>query len=157
MEFDVEVCRLSSDFYNAYPSSSYPEILQKDSRPYTCLLIDLHYDYFICIPFRSNMGHQNGFAFNGTQRSASTPSGLDYQKLVLIKDTTYIDSATPAVVDQDEYNAMITNLPKIVTDAVKYIDKYIHHVNGSQILHHREYTRCYGYSTLPYFHDILGI
>ena len=42
MEYEVDICQLSSAFFNAYPASEYPEIMTKDDRPYTCLLIETH-------------------------------------------------------------------------------------------------------------------
>ncbi len=55
MEYDVDICKLSSSFYTAYPPSKYPEIMTKQSRPYTCLMIETHEGYLICIPFRSSI------------------------------------------------------------------------------------------------------
>ena len=157
MEYEVDICRLSPAFFAEYPPSNYPEIMTKDSRPYTCLMIETHKDYLICIPFRSSIHHDDAFLFTGTNRSRRTRSGLDYKKAIIIKDTSYIDSNTSIVVDNDEYTAMITNITKIVNDVHSYISKYINHVNGTAPLHEREFTRRYQYSTLPYFHDILGI
>ena len=156
MDYDVEVMQLSQDFWAAYPPSKYPELLQKSGRPYNCLLVDTHQDYFICIPFRSNISHSNAYLFRGTQRSKRTRSGLDYQKAVIIRDTTYL-SSKPAIVDQDEYNEAMRNMDKIAEKATKYVERYIAHANGSNPLHPRAFTRDYGYSTLPYFHDVLGL
>lgn len=156
MDYDVEIRKLSPAFYAAYPNSAYPEILEKEGRPYTCLLIDTHEDYLICVPFRSNMNHREGFRFKNTRRSARTRSGLDYKKIVLIRDSAYIDSGNP-VVDSDEYRTVITNIAKIASKAAAYVEKYRNHVLGSSVLPLREFQRKYGTSTLPYFHDILGI
>lgn len=156
MDYDVEVLLLSSQFAADYPSTTYPELMHKHGRPYTCLLIDTHQDYFICIPFRSSISHSNAYIFQNTQRSQTTRSGLDYSKIAIIKDTAYLDD-TPAVVDQDEYKEAMTNLEKIAQQALKYVDDYIAHKNGTNILHHREYDRKYRFSTLPYFDDILGL
>ena len=38
-----------------------------------------------------------------------------------------------------------------------YVNDYVAHINGRQPLHPLEYEKRYQYSTLPYFHDILGI
>lgn len=156
MEFDVEVRKLSQDFYTAYPRTQYPEILEKGSRAYTCLLIDTHDDYLICVPFRSEMSHNQGFHFVGTARSMQSRSGLDYKKSVIINNMDYI-SSDPAIVDSDEYAMMMSHINSIVESAVSYVNTYIQHVNGTNPLHPREFNRRYLYSTLPYFHDILGI
>ena len=157
MEYDSQVYLLSAQFIADYPPTQYPEIMHKQGRPYACLLIDTHDGFFICVPFRSSIGHGNAFLFTDTARSKRTRSGLDYSKIAIIKNGDYIDSQTAAVVDKDEYNELMQHLPKIVREANDYVDTYIAHVNGSSPLHPREYARRYQYSTLPYFNDILGI
>ena len=52
MEFEVAIYQLSTEFIRDYPSHRYPELMYKKGRPYSCLLIDLHLDYFICVPYR---------------------------------------------------------------------------------------------------------
>lgn len=95
--------------------------------------------------------------FTGTARSRTAKSGLDYSKIVVIKDSDYLDPNMTAIVDQDEYTEMMRNLPSIVREANNYVDTYINHVNGTSPIHPREFARKYQYSTLPYFHDIMGI
>ena len=112
MEFEVAIYQLSTEFIRDYPSHRYPELMYKKGRPYSCLLIDLHLDYFICVPYRSSIHHKNAFLFSGTERSRRTKSGLDYSKMVLVEKTEYLDSAN-VVVDQDEYNETIRNIKKI--------------------------------------------
>ena len=156
MEFDVEIRKLSPAFMAAYPAAQYPELLYKADRPYTCLLIDTHADYLICLPFRSDIRHKNAFLFHQTARSKRTPSGIDYKKAVVIKKEAYLDTA-PAMVDSDEYSEAMANIQQIVSEATAYVDAYIAHVNGTKPLHPREFSRKYVFSTLPYFHDILGL
>ena len=83
MEYDFEIYQLSSKFFADYPETQFPELMHKFGRPYSCLLIDSHDGYFICIPFRSSIGHKNSFMFKNTQRSQRTKSGLDYSKIVI--------------------------------------------------------------------------
>ena len=156
MNYDVEVLQLSSKFKDDYPEDKFPEIMYKPGRPYNCLLIDTHEDYFICVPFRSSVRHNNAYLFRGSQRSRRTRSGLDYSKAAIIKDPAYIDSGK-AVVDQDEYNEAMRNMDSIAQDALDYVDAYIKHMTGIAPLHEREFQRRYQYSTLQYFHDIMGI
>ena len=75
--------------------------------------------------------------------------------MVLVKDPGYIDG--PAVVDRDEYLEALQNLFRITAGAEHYIHTYMEHISGRKILHTREYARRYACSTLPYFHDILGL
>jgi len=156
MDFDKDIRRLSKDFEIAYPRSLYPELMTKQGRPYTCLLLDIHMDFLICIPFRSSIGHNNAYLFKNTKRSRNAKSGLDYTKIVLIDDQKYIDKS-PAVVDNDEYIETIHNISKIASAASKYILDYEKHIKGEKPLNKREFDRKYKYSTLPYFHDILRL
>jgi hypothetical protein len=155
--FDSQVYLLSQKFVADYPLSSFPELMYKQGRPYTCLLIETHENYFLCVPFRSSINHPNAYHFTGTKRSMKSRSGLDYSKIVVIKDKDYIDSITPAVVDRDEYSEMMRNLSSIAQEVLDYVDVYIGHKSGMTPLHPREYARRYGFSTLPYFDDILGL
>lgn len=92
MDYDVEIRLLSQKFADDYPEKSFPELMLKHGRPYTCLLIDTHEDYFICVPFRSSITHNTAFLFKNTQRSKRSRSGLDYTKMALIKNLDYIDN-----------------------------------------------------------------
>ena len=157
MEYDSVLSLLSSKFTQDYPLSAYPELMYKIGRPYTCLLIESHADYFICVPFRSYISHKNAFLFKNTLRSQQTKSGLDYSKIVLVKDIAYLDTDTPAIVDQDEYTEMLKNFPYIVASVNGYLNTYINHIKGITLLHPKAFLRKYQFSTLPYFHDILGI
>lgn len=56
-ENDFQILRLSDAFFIAYPNPPYTEILQKRERAYNCLLFQSNYDYFICIPFRTEITH----------------------------------------------------------------------------------------------------
>ena len=157
MEYYLKLSLLSWKFIQDYPPATYPELMHKHGRPYTCLLIDSHDDYFICVPFRSAIGHKNAFMFTGTTRSLKTRSGLDYSKIAIIKDIDYFDSNAPAIDDQDEYTEMMKNLPSIIKEVNNYVNTYISHVNGTMPLHPRAFSRKYQYSTLPYFHNLMGI
>ena len=157
MDYAVEIYKLSNKFYTDYPETQYPELMLKNNRPYTCLLIETKDEYFICVPFRSNITHKDAFLFKNTQRSSHTPSGLDYRKTVIIKNSEYIDSVTKAIVDDDEYKATIANIERIVNEVNEYVEKYIKHIQQTSILHPREFERHYQYSTLKYFHDILRL
>ena len=111
-ENDYQILRLTDDFYNAYPNPPYKEILKKKQRAYNCLLFQTHYDYFICIPYRTEISHQYAFHFTTTARSKAHKSGLDYSKIVIIAKTEYIDS-TDAIIDKDEFNETMVNLERI--------------------------------------------
>ncbi len=156
MELYFNLCILSAEFYKAYPEEKYPEILRKDLRPYTCLVIESAYDFSICIPFRSEMHHKNGYKFRKSKRSRNHQSGLDYSKIVIIKDRQFI-CASPAIVDKDEYVEMVSNIERIAREAQNYISTYTNHVSGAKTLDVNEFRLRYNCSTLPYFHHELGL
>lgn len=151
--FDYQVYKLSPSFYSDYPYIKYPEILKKGTRAYNCILIDLHLDYFICLPFRTEMNHSNGYHFKTTVRSTTHKSGIDYSKMVIISETNYLVDGV--AIDRDEYLEMVHNINKIVNDASRYLEAYILHKSGKKVLHPNKYLRKYGKSTLPYFDSIL--
>ena len=155
--FDYQVLNLTQQFYNDYPDPPFTEILRKNSRPYNCLLIQSHYGYFICIPYRSHISHKHAFRFKNSARSRRTRSGLDYSKIVIVVDGRYIGSRD-AVIDKDEYNETRDNITYIKADAQKYIDGYLDYALGRQLKYDpQEAARIYQYSTLKYFHKELGI
>jgi len=156
VEFDTQVVQLSHNFYAAYPSASFPEILEKDNRPYNCLLVETHYDFYICLPFRTHIQHRYAYRFRNSARSRSNKSGIDYTKMVIIKDSSFI-SNTPSTVDQDEYKETMQNIHIIINDAVAYLDEYICYKNGTSTIDQREFQRRYACSSLAYFDEILGI
>ena len=100
--FDYQILKLTEVFYNHYPKELYPELLLKTGRSYNCLLIESHYGYFICVPYRTNIHHQNAFLFKGTKRSEHFSSGLDYSKIVIVNEPDYIDSKS-SIIDKDEF------------------------------------------------------
>lgn len=155
MDFVAQIYGLSPQFYIDYPQSKFPEIPRKLGRPYSCLIIDYFEDIFICIPFRSHVNHKYAYHFKTSNRSKYCSSGLDYSKIVLVKETRYLDSNTQAIVDQDEYRETIMNLPRIARESLKYISTYRDDLNGIKKLHPREWHRRYGRSTLPYFNELL--
>lgn len=155
MNYTVELSRLSKQFYQNYPKSQYPEILEKETRAYTCLLIEYN-DYFICVPYRTNILHKNAYHFKNSKRSVNHHSGLDYSKIAIIKNKDFIEH-TPALIDKDEYNETMIHIDKIANEAMLYVNTYIDHIRHKKALHEREFARKYGFSTLPYFHDVLGL
>lgn len=125
----------------------------KDKRPYGCLLIKTHNDYYNCVPFRSHIHHKNAFLFKNTERSKTDSSGLDYSKTVLIRPEDYDKYLIEnAVVDTDEYKAVRMNIYKIEKQISKYIEGYVKSVSDFENADKKSFERKY-----KYFHDILGI
>ena len=156
-EFDYQVLNLTEQFYLDYPDPPYKEIIRKKNRPYNCLLIQSHYGYFICIPYRSHIRHKYAYHFKNSIRSINNNSGLDYTKIVIVKNKAYI-GISDAIIDADEYKETRDNIKFIKNDAQSYIDNYVNHIcNNSHINDQRKFNRIYGFSTLKYFHEELGI
>lgn len=115
-EFDYQILHLTDQFYDAYPNPPFSEILQKQQRAYHCLLFQSHYDYFICIPFRSEISHPYAYHFKHSKRSKYHKSGLDYTKIVIISNTNYLDTQD-AIIDKDEFKETMSNLLRIKDEA----------------------------------------
>ena len=156
-KFDYQIYRLSDSFYLDYPNDQYPELLEKNVRPYSCLLLETKYDYFICVPYRTEIHHNYAYKFKNSLRARKHHSGLDYSKMIIIKDLSYIDSQNPALVDQDEYNETRIHIAKITDHANAYLDGYLNHYNGIHVLPQATFRRKYKYTTLQYFHKELNI
>ena len=155
--YDHQVLRLTEEFYDRYPNPPFTELETKKSRQYNCLLVQSPYDYFICIPFRSRVNHKYAFHFKDSARSRRGKSALDYSKSVIVNDTVFIDSK-PAIVDSDEYSEMMRNMDIIVREILKYVDEYVSFCNNESLrISEEEFARRYRFSTLKYFHEILGI
>ena len=157
MDFDYQILRLTKDFYSAYADHNISgELMLKENRAYNCLLIDLYYDYFLCIPYRTDIRHKNAFKFRKSSRSRTHQSGLDYSKMVIVKNSEYLE-AKDAIIDHDEFKETIENITTIVNEANNYLQKYILHVSGKKTLSPEEYDRLFRYSSLQYFHNELGL
>ena len=155
-ENDYQILKLTDLFYSAYPNPPFKEILIKKRRAYNCLLFQTHYEYFVCIPYRTEIIHPYAFHFTTTARSRVHKSGLDYSKIVIIAKTEYVDS-TDAIIDKDEFNETMINLERIKKEALDFVEDYVAHVKGIKRLHKREFDRRYSFSSLKYFHKELGI
>ncbi|MBD5458467.1 MAG: hypothetical protein HDR27_07855 [Lachnospiraceae bacterium] len=155
--FDYQILNLTQQFYRDYPPSPYNEIIRKNSRPYNCLLIQSHYGYFVCIPYRSHINHKYAYKFKNSIRSKKVNSGLDYSKIVIVNHSEYISDSN-AVIDNDEYKETRDKIEYIKNDAQRYIDDYVDYLLGKSTKYDsREFERKYKYSTLKYFHKELGV
>ena len=154
--YDYQIISLTDDFYDDYPNPPFKELMRKNTRPYSCLLIQSHYDYFICIPYRSNINHKYSFKFKNSHRSKKAHSGLDFSKIIIINNPKYINS-TPAIIDQDEYNETRHKIDYIRHDAQSYIENYINFFHNPSNYDFKEFSRIYKFSSLQYFHKELNI
>ena len=124
IEYDMEIKKLNQKFYNDYPENQYPEILRNTNRCYNCIVLQTNYEYFICVPFRTNIKHSNCYHFSHSNRSILHQSGLDYSKMIIIKDTGYFQDGI-GIIDSDEYREMLQNINVIISEIYDYINTYI--------------------------------
>ena len=155
-ENDFQILRLTDAFYREYPNPPYVEILKKMNRAYNCILFQTNYDYYICVPYRTEISHTYSYCFKNSARSREHKSGVDYTKSVIINNGDYIDNKD-ALIDQDEYKETMINLKRINREALLFVEDYVLHMKGIKFLHAKEFARRYQYSPLKYFHKELGI
>ena len=153
--FTYSIATLSSSFYSDYPTSLYPEILEKDGRPYDVILFETAEDYYVCVPFRTYLNHKQGFHFFSKPLPTGENPGIDYSKMVIIKKDEYI--GPQAFIDSRQMACFLRNIATIKKEIFNYLNVYINHVNGTNSLHPSQYRRRYQFTSLKYFHSELGI
>lgn len=153
MNYCNDIYLLNSQFYLDYPQSRFPEIMTDPNRPYNIVIYDDYYDIYVCVPIRTNVHHNNCFRL--PQTITNTKPGVDYSKMVIFKDSRYFDKTV--LIDQIQMATFHSNSARIHSEIKDYLDKYIKHVKGENVLSNGEFRRKYLFSTLPYFHNELGI
>lgn len=151
-----QILELSAEFYLHYPNPLFTEILKKRNRRYNCLFLNTYYGYNICIPYRTETSHPYAYHFEQYGRASAHRSGLDYTKIVIIKDEIYL-CCKDSVIDKDEYIETVRNIKQISREAQKFVNDYICAIQGIVPLHPKEFIRRYQFSPLKYFHTELGI
>lgn len=142
---------LSAEFYNKYNSTNYPEIENKENRPYMVMLIQIENNTF-AVPFRTNVKHNNCYKFENSSRPTDSITGLDYSKAVVVNDSIYIGA--PARINDMEYTELDINYHIIIKQFTAFVKGYIKLANGKL----NEYqAKKYKYTTLKYFHKELGL
>ncbi|MBE5887647.1 MAG: hypothetical protein E7283_02285 [Lachnospiraceae bacterium] len=155
-ENDYQILKLTPMFYSNYLNQSHTEILKKNNRAYNCLLFQTHYNFFVAVPYRSEVAHKYAYHFRYSKRSKKHKSGLDYTKIIIVGQNEYLDTKD-AIIDNDEYNETIKNFEKIKREVLKYVEDYINYVQGKKVISEKEFERRYKYSTLKYFHRELAL
>ena len=150
-----EIKKLSPSFYSDYPVTVYHEILEKTDRPYDVIVFETDEDYYVCVPFRTYLNHNQGFHFYPAPLPTGENPGLDYSKMVIIKRDDYIGG--PALIDTAQMSCFNANIATIQKEIFEYLEEYINHVNGTKMLHPSKFKRKYQFSSLKYFHTELGI
>lgn len=153
IDFDYQIRLLSEKFFNDYPNKKYPEITLKERRAFNFFIFETKYDYYIAVPFRSKISHKNAYLFKNSKRSRITKSGIDYSKMLIIKNPEYISGE--GYIDKDEFNEFEKNIKEIAEKSLKYLDDYIK--NYSNPKDKKSFERKYKYTTLKYFHKELNL
>ena len=150
-----EIRELSSSFYTNYPEHLYPEILRKKGRPYDVILFETNLDYYVCVPFRTYLNHNQGFHFYPKPLKNGENPGIDYSKMLIIKENNYIGPSS--LINATQMVCFNKNVATIQQEIFEYLEGYIKNVTGINILHPSQFNRKYQFSTLKYFHAELGI
>ena len=109
---------LSKEFYNDYPTNNYPEIEQKETRPYIQVVINID-DIIFAIPMRSNINHPYALFTDKANKC-----GLDFSKTVVINDDKYIEKNKTPYIRPNEFNALRGKEYRIKKKLMEYIKKY---------------------------------
>ena len=139
---------LSKKFYNTYPTSMYPEIEQKENRPYIQVCVEIDGVQY-AIPLRSDIHHPHVL-----WTDKENNCGVDFSKAVVIKDEEYIDSVKEPHLRQNEFDALRGKDYKIQTKMAKYIADY---KKAKKDLSKPTNRTLVKYSTLQYFEKEIGL
>ena len=139
---------LSKKFYNTYPTSMYPEIEQKENRPYIQVCVEIDGVQY-AIPLRSDIHHPHVL-----WTDKENNCGVDFSKAVVIKDEEYIDSVKEPHLRQNEFDALRGKDYKIQTKMAKYIADY---KKAKKDLSKPTNQTLVKYSTLQYFEKEIGL
>ena len=142
----MKFIHLSEKFYKDYPKALYPEMMLKENRPYTQIVVKIKNMTF-AVPLRSNISHKNDVIWTDKIKK----HGLDFTKAVLILKDEYIKNNHPKIKEY-EYKRLIGMEHRAVQKMEKHIENYKKAKNNP----HNKYDRMYcEYSTLQYFEEYI--
>lgn len=139
---------LSQKFYNTYPTSQYPEMEQKQNRPYIQVCVEINGVQY-AIPLRSDIHHPHVL-----WTDKKNHCGVDFSKAVVIKDESYIDLVIEPHLRQNEFDALRGKDFKIKSKMEKYIADY---KKAKKDLSKPINQMLVKYSTLQYFEKEIGL
>ncbi len=139
---------LSQKFYNTYPISQYPEMEQKQNRPYIQVCVEIDGVQY-AIPLRSDIHHPH-VLWTDKQNHC----GIDFSKAVVIKDDSFIDLSIEPHLRQNEFDALRGKDYKIKSKMEKYIADY---KKAKKDLSKPINQMLVSYSTLQYFEKEIGL
>ena len=135
---------LSDRFFATYPSAEFPEIEQKPDRPYVQIRITVDGVDFAA-PLRSHIRHP--FAFLTDEENKC---GVDFSKVIVLKEDWYIDSTQSPRIRQNEFDALRNSERVLSLELKKYIRSYKRAKRNIESLQNAKIVQ---YSTLQYFEN----
>lgn len=139
---------LSQKFYNTYPTSQYPEMEQKQNRPYIQVCVEIDGVQY-AIPLRSDIHHPHVL-----WTDKKNHCGVDFSKAVVIQDDSYIDLSVEPYLRQNEFDALRGKDFKIKSKMERYIADY---KKAKKDLSKPINQMLVKYSTLQYFEKEIGL
>lgn len=154
---------LTEQFHEDFKNCA--QILKKDKRPYVLVIIEI--DGLLCaVPLRSNKlvdeykiirAVKLGIFFQTENKDECNKRGLDFAKLVILKDEHYIYSCTKL---HDKIQKAYIHSSK--QQIAKLLYKYIHNYKSKFMKlvagnYHKDIYYFCATSSLQYFHDFLGL
>lgn len=139
---------LSQKFYSTYPTSQFPEMEQKQNRPYIQVYVEIDGVQY-AIPLRSDIHHPHVL-----WTDKKNHCGVDFSKAVVIKDESYIDLSIEPHLRQNEFDALRGKDFKIKSKMEKYIADY---KKAKKDLSKPINQMLVKYSTLQYFEKEIGL
>ena len=145
-----EIRYLSKEFYELYPSDNYPELENKETRPFLVLLVSIN-DLKFAIPFRSNITHNYCYKFENSNRVSKSSTALDFSKSIIVKEDIYLDNF--AFIDKEEYIELNSKIHFIINKFKKFILTYIKIIESYDENSYKY--KNMSYCTLQYFYTEL--
>lgn len=143
MKDKFEIRLLSNKFFKDYPKDKYPEISNKNNRPYLVFLFTID-DKLFALPFRSNIKHNYCYKFKNTNRTTNTRTGIDFTKAIIIENKEYLGSV--AYIDNLEFMELNSKFYFIKEKFKTFYKRYLSYQSDNKYM--SPYIK---YSTLQYF------
>ena len=70
---------------------------------------------------------------------------------------TILELQTKQIIKKAQGATEETDLEKIKSEALAFVEEYVSHIKGEQLLHPKEFKRRYSFSPLKYFHAEMGV
>jgi protein AbiQ len=151
---NIQIELLSKSFY-ANKANLLNEVLQKESRPYCVLLVQVK-GYNFALPFRTNLPNPENekICFKTVKNEDGGFKGIDFTKAVIVDLHTDITSKNIQLSDKQEFLCVQGNVRKIIRSFKKFVERYItENKNKSNQNIHSDFRYC----TLQNYHKELKL